>query len=116
MEPDKRKGACGVSPLGPEQILDPTIPAKAKFVSWVVNQGVTVVLLFAILIGVYIKAPEMLEQMQAGYDRNASELFKASQLYEGNTDRLLQVIESHAKQPIDIPPRPTVERPKPSDS
>ena len=95
-----------MSPLGPEQILDASIPAKAKLAAWAVNQGVTVVLLFALLIGIYVRVPQILATLQAGYEKNAIDLQAAAARYEATAERLLVVIEKHAKNPVEIPAKP----------
>jgi len=60
---------------------------------WLENQGVSTVLLIAILGGVYVGLPGALNQIEGGYERNAAELQKAFDTQGKTIDRLMKYVE-----------------------
>lgn len=72
--------------MSPEVLLDPNTSWKAKAVAWLASQGVSTVLLFAILVGVHQSWPGVMDQWRAGYDQNAKQLESAAEKYAKTVD------------------------------
>ena len=71
--------------MAADKILDPDTPLRAKVVAWLVDQGVSTVLLFSISATLVYAAmegvPYVLEQINEGYHHNAAELKEVAESF-----------------------------------
>ena len=65
---------------------------KERAAEWLFQQGVSTTLLILILIGVWVKSPDLLSKIQEGYDRNAAQLNSAAEKYVSDSQRQQQLI------------------------
>ncbi len=70
---------------------------KERSFRWVENQGVSTILLIAILVGVWQAWPAAISQIQTGYQRNADALSQDTARMEKTVERLLGYIERREK-------------------
>lgn len=104
-------GIIRMSPLDARNIRNSDVPIRDKVVAWLIQQGATTVLLFAIAYGVYAKSEAILGRFESGYERNAAELQKAAQSYEKTIETAIMqwkedrriLIEVLRKDHVDIP-------------
>ena len=80
-----------IIPMSPKEILDG--------LNWqtLLTQGVSTVLLFLIVIGVYQATPRILDKVESGYQKNSEELQKAALVYQQANERLLQHMIDESK-------------------
>jgi len=78
-----------MSPLDARNITNTDVPIRDKIAAWLIQQGVSTVLLFAITWGVYAKSEAIVGRFEAGYNRNAIELLRAAQSYEKTIDHAI---------------------------
>lgn len=98
-----RVGASGnMSPLAAESIMNPEVPIRDKVIAWLVNQGATTVLLFAIFWGGYQKAELVIDRFEQGYTRNAQDLAIAAKQHDDTVDKLIAQWKDDRKLLIDI--------------
>lgn len=96
--------------MGGEVIVDGKT-WKEIGLSWLVNQGVCTVLLFAILIGggymTYVMVPKHLDAIQDGYERigkrHDESIEKLATAQEKTVDRLISVITNEREKRSDKP-------------
>jgi hypothetical protein len=91
-----------MSPLSPEEILNPNVGVKEKLASWAASQGVSTVLLLLIMAGVWFGRSDIVTQIQNGYDRNAASLEKAVLVVQKQFDRVAEQGEADRKLLIEI--------------
>lgn len=104
-------GIIRMSPLDARNIRNSDVPIRDKVVAWLIQQGATTVLLFAIAYGVFAKSEAILGRFESGYERNAAELQKAAQSYENTIETAIMqwkedrriLIEVLRKDHDDIP-------------
>lgn len=82
-------GIIRMSPLDARNITNTDVPIRDKIAAWLIQQGVSTVLLFAITWGVYAKSEAIVGRFEAGYNRNAIELLRAAQSYEKTIDHAI---------------------------
>lgn len=82
-----------MSPLEPSNILDSSVDWRSKLASWIVQQGVSTVLLLAIVAGVYVGRTDVIVQIQKGYAENAASLEKAVSSMDKQFDRVASQAE-----------------------
>ncbi len=100
-----------MAPLDAKSYRNPEVPIRDKVAAWLLQQGATTVLLFAIAWGVYAKSEAILTRFESGYERNAVDLRKAAEMYEKTIDNAIQqwkddrriLIEVLRRDHIDIP-------------
>lgn len=63
---------------------------KEMAAKWVFSQGVSTVLLFVLIIGVWYGIPAHIEMVQKGYDKNAVQLKEATAPVAASVDRLAE--------------------------
>lgn len=91
-----------MSPLEPQSILDSSVDWRSKIASWVVQQGVSTVLLLAIVAGVYVGRTDVIIQIQKGYSENAASLEKAVNSMEKQFDRVASQAEKREQLLIEV--------------
>lgn len=104
-------GIIRMSPLDARNIRNPDVPLRDKVIAWMMQQGVSTILLFAIAYGVYAKSEAILMRFEDGYERNALELQRAAQSYEKTIEHAIMqwkedrmiLIEVLRKDNADIP-------------
>lgn len=104
-------GIIRMSPLDARNIRNADVPIRDKVAAWLIQQGVSTVLLFAIAYGVYAKTEVILGRFESGYERNALELQRAAQSYEKTIETAIMqwkedrriLIEVLRKDHVDIP-------------
>lgn len=79
-------------------LADPSVDWRTKIGVWLSTQGVSTILLFAILYFAVTERPKFVEQIQEGYRRNADKHIDLMQRHEKQVDRLLELI---ARERID---------------
>ena len=87
-----------MSPLEPSNIMDSSVDWRSKLASWIVQQGVSTVLLLAIVAGVYVGRTDVIVQIQKGYAENAASLEKAVSSMDKQFDRREQFFDRVASQ------------------
>ena len=78
--------------MPPGDLADPNISWKVKAAHWIFNQGPSTILLILILYGIHINVPTALKQINQGYEANAVKLERSAELYEKNTNQLMEHI------------------------
>lgn len=91
-----------MSPLSPQEILDPSVGWREKLASWVVQQGVSTVLLLGIFAGVYVGRTDVIKQIQAGYAENAASLERAVMTMDKQFDRVASQAEKREQLLIEV--------------
>lgn len=101
-----------MSPLEPSTILDSSIDWRSKLASWLVQQGVSTVLLLGIFAGVYFGRTDVIKQIQAGYAENAASLEKAVMSMDKQFDRVASQAEKREQLLIEVLRANGVQAPK----
>lgn len=76
-------------------IMNDDVPWRLKLLDWLFHQGVSTVLLFGLGVGVWVKLPTMMETIDRGYQKNASDHRQIAEKY-------LEAAQIHAKTVSDI--------------
>lgn len=80
---------------------DPQAGFKANLGQWLFAQGVSTVLLVLIGVGIYVRAPQLMKQIQAGYEQNAEAHKEIAKSYKEAVDTHAQtaetILEAHSR-------------------
>lgn len=117
-------GILRTNPLDARNLRNVDVPIRDKVVAWLIQQGVSTVLLFAITYGVYAKTEVILGRFESGYQRNAQELQRAAQSYEKTIEQAIMqwkedrriLIEVLRKDHADLKIPQSMINPVPSES
>ena len=84
--------------MNPTELVDPNVPIKTKLIAWIVDQGVATVLLFFIA----WQIPHAVEHVNQGYEKNAVHLKVAANVYEANTQRILDALVANQRLILEL--------------
>ena len=73
----------------PKGMEDPKVSGQQKLLIWLGHQGISTLLLIGILYGTWTALPKAIEQIQLGYDKNATQLEKAFETHAKSIDKVL---------------------------